>query len=82
MLNKSLIKPSHPLLLPNLLDGRKTEEVILEVNDLSTEIIESINEYEQELIEFNKTNSKSLDSFNKIVKELDKITRRTWTEEY
>jgi hypothetical protein len=52
-LNESLIKPSHPLLLPNLL-GRKMEEVILEVNDLSTEIIERINEYEQELIEFNK----------------------------
>jgi len=37
------------------------EEIILQVNDLSSKIFEEINEYEKELIEFNKTNSKSLD---------------------
>ena len=49
----------------------KGEEVIEQVNDFITKIIEEIDEYEQELIEFNKTNSKSLDGFNSIVKELD-----------
>jgi len=34
-----------------------TEEVILQVNDFSSKIIEEIDEYEKELIEFNKTNS-------------------------
>jgi hypothetical protein len=47
------------------------EEIILQVDDLSTKIIEEINEYEKELIESNKTNSKSLDEFNKIAKELE-----------
>jgi hypothetical protein len=47
------------------------EEIILQVNDLSSKIFEEINEYEKELIEFNKTNSKSLDEFNKIAKELE-----------
>jgi hypothetical protein len=47
------------------------EEIILQVEDLSTKIIEEINEYEKELIEFNKNNSKSLDEFNKIAKELE-----------
>ena len=63
-------------------DVRILYRIIANELKTETEIIERINEYKQELIEFNKTNSKSLDSFNKIVKELDKITRRTWTEEY
>ena len=48
-----------------------TEEAILQVNDLSTKMIEEINEYEKEIIEFNKTNSKSLDHFKKLIKELE-----------
>ena len=32
------------------------EEVILQVNEITTKIIEEIDEYEKELIEFNKTN--------------------------
>jgi hypothetical protein len=48
-----------------------TEEVILQVNYLSSKLIELIDEYEQELIEFNKTNSGSLKSFDVIVKELE-----------
>jgi len=47
------------------------EEVILQVNDISTKIIDEINEYEQELIESNKKKSKSLEAFNSIVKELE-----------
>ena len=47
----------------------KTEEIIQQVNDISSKIIEEIDEYEQELIELN--NSKSLDVFNDIVKELE-----------
>ena len=48
-----------------------TEEVILQVNYLSSKLIEQIDEFEQELIEFNKTNSGSLKSFDVIVKELE-----------
>jgi hypothetical protein len=47
------------------------EEVILQVNDFSSKIIEEIDEYEKELIEFNNTNKESLDAFNKIVKEME-----------
>jgi hypothetical protein len=47
------------------------EEVILQVNDFSTKIIEEINEYEKGLIEFNKKNTKSLDAFYNIDKELE-----------
>jgi hypothetical protein len=47
------------------------EEVILQVNDITTKIIEEIDEYEKELIEFNKTNRESFDDFNKIVKEME-----------
>jgi hypothetical protein len=45
----------------------KAEEVILQLNDFSSKIIEEIGEYEQQLIEFNKKNSKPLDAFNDIV---------------
>jgi hypothetical protein len=47
------------------------EEVILQVNEITTKIIEEIDEYEKELIEFNRTNKESLDAFNKIVKEME-----------
>jgi hypothetical protein len=47
------------------------EEVILQVNDITTKLIEEIDEYEKELIEFNKTNRESLEQFNKIVKEME-----------
>ena len=47
------------------------EEVIQQVNDLSTKIIEEIDEYEKERIEYNKANSKSLSTFNNIIKELE-----------
>jgi hypothetical protein len=47
------------------------EEVILQVNDITTKIIEEIDEYEKELIEFNKTNRESLEQFTKIVKEME-----------
>ncbi len=47
------------------------EEVILQVNDFSTKIIEEINEYEKGLFEFNKKNTKSLDAFYNIDKELE-----------
>jgi len=50
----------------------RTEEVILQVNDFSSKIIEEIDDYEKELIEFNKTNnSVSLDEFNQMVIELE-----------
>ena len=47
------------------------EEVILQVDDISTKIMEEIDEYEKELIEFNKNNPKLLDEYNKIAKELE-----------
>jgi len=47
------------------------EEVIQQVNDISTKIIEEIDEYEKDLIELNKNNSKSLVDFNSIVEELE-----------
>jgi hypothetical protein len=49
----------------------KTEEIIQQVNDISSKIIEEIDEYEKELIEINKTNHKSLDVFNGFFKELE-----------
>jgi hypothetical protein len=47
------------------------EEIILQVNDISSKIIEEIDEYEKELIEFNKTNSKSLDALTAFSKDLE-----------
>jgi len=47
------------------------EEIIVQVNEISSKIVEEIDEYEKEIIEFNKTNSKSIDAFNAIVKELE-----------
>ena len=47
------------------------EEAILQINDISTKIIEKVDDYEKELIEFNRTNSKFLDGFNQIIKELE-----------
>jgi len=47
------------------------EEVILQVSDFSTKIIEEIDEYEKELVEFDETNPESLEDFNTIVKELE-----------
>jgi len=49
----------------------KTEEIIQQVNDISSKIIEKIDEYEKELIEINKTNHKSLDVFGGFFKELE-----------
>jgi hypothetical protein len=49
----------------------KAEEVILQVNDIATKIIEEIDEYEKEIIEFNETNNESLEHFNEIVKEME-----------
>jgi hypothetical protein len=49
----------------------KAEEAILQINDISSKIIEEIDEYEKELIEFNETNKESLENFNKIVKEME-----------
>jgi len=46
------------------------EQVILQVNDVSSKLIEEIDQYEKELIEYNDTNSKSLDEFNKLALEL------------
>jgi len=46
------------------------EEVILQVNDIGTKIIEEIGEYEKELISLKKTKAKSLDIYNAI-KELE-----------
>lgn len=51
-----------------------TEEVILQVNDISSKLIEEIDQYEKELIEYNDTNSKSLDAFNQIAWELKSDT--------
>jgi len=48
-----------------------TEELILQINDFSSKMIEEIDEYENELIELNKTNYVSLDEFNNMVKELE-----------
>jgi hypothetical protein len=47
------------------------EEVILQVNEITTKIIEEIDEYEKERIEFNETNKESLEQFNKIAKEME-----------
>jgi len=47
------------------------EEVILQVNDIGTKIIEEIDEYEKELIELKKNKVESLDAFNAIAKELE-----------
>jgi len=60
------------------------EEVILQVNDITTKIIEEIDEYEKELIEFNKTNKESLDDFNKIVKEMESfhVINREYLKKY
>jgi len=62
----------------------KAEEVILQVNDITTKIIEEIDEYEKELIEFNKTNKESLDNFNKIVKEMESfhVINREYLKKY
>jgi hypothetical protein len=49
------------------------EEVILQVDDISTKIMEEIDEYEKELIEFNKNNPKLLNEYNKIGKELETL---------
>jgi hypothetical protein len=45
------------------------EEVILQVNEISSKIIEEIDEYERNVIELNKTNS--LDALNAFAKELE-----------
>ena len=45
----------------------KAEEVILQLNDFSSKIIEEIGEYEQQLIEFNKNNPKLLDEYSLIL---------------
>ncbi len=60
------------------------EEVILQVNDITTKIIEEIDEYEKELIEFNKTNKETLDDFNMIVKEMElfHVINREYLKKY
>jgi len=50
-----------------------TEEAILQINDISTKIVEELDEYEKELLEYNKTNRISLDIFNEILKELERF---------
>ena len=38
----------------------KTEQIILQINEISTKTIEEIDEYEQEMTNFNKINTQSL----------------------
>jgi hypothetical protein len=38
----------------------KTEQVILQINEISTKIIEEIDKYEQEMSNFNSINTQSL----------------------
>jgi len=47
-----------------------TEEAILQINKINSQLIDNLDEYEKEIIKFNKTNSKKLDGFNCIIKEL------------
>jgi len=70
------IENSNDLIKEHFMDLRSdvqltAEEVILQVNDISTKLIEKIDEYEKDTIQFNNNNSKSLDAFNVIVKELE-----------
>jgi hypothetical protein len=55
------------------------EQVILQVSDFSTKIIEKIDEYEKELVEFNKTNSESLETFNVIYIIIRKGAKRNFS---
>ncbi len=48
-----------------------TEEVLLQVNEISTKLIKQIDEYEQKLIKSNKINTGPINHFNKIVKEME-----------
>ncbi len=69
------IENSNDLIKEHFMDLRSdvqltAEEVILQVNDFSSKIIQKIDEYEKELIKLNKTNSESLSAFKAIVKEL------------
>ncbi len=71
-----LTNPLFNLIKEHFMDLRSgvqltAEEVILQVNDISTKLIEKIDEYEKDTIQFNNNNSKSLDAFNAIVKELE-----------
>jgi hypothetical protein len=73
---KNNIENSNDIVKEHCIDLRsdvqlKTENVIQQINDLSSEIIEEIDEYEKKLIKFNTTNSKSLGEFNKIASELE-----------
>jgi hypothetical protein len=70
------IENSNDLVKEHCIDLRSdvqltAEEVIQQVNDISTKLIEKIDEYEKDTIQFNNNNSKSLDAFNAIVKELE-----------
>jgi len=70
------IENSNDLIKEHFMDLRSdvqltAEEVILQVNDFSSKIIQKIDEYEKELIKLNKTNSESLSAFKAIVKELE-----------
>ena len=49
----------------------KTEQIILQINEISTKTIEEIDEYEQEMTNFNKINTQSLKVFNQLVKDLE-----------
>jgi hypothetical protein len=48
----------------------KTEQIILQINEISTKTIEEIDEYEQEMTNFNKINTQSL-KVHQLVKDLE-----------
>jgi hypothetical protein len=70
------IENSNDLVKEHCIDLRSdvqltAEEVIQQVNDMTTKLIEKIDEFEKDTIQFNNNNSKSLDAFNVIAKELE-----------
>jgi len=72
---KHLIENNTDLVKENCINLRidvrlQTENVIQQINDISSEIIDKIDKYEKEIIEFNQNDSKSLAEFNKIALEL------------
>ena len=48
-----------------------TEEVLLQVNEISTKLIKQIDEYEKKLIKSNKINTGPINNFNKIAREME-----------
>jgi hypothetical protein len=49
----------------------KTEQVIFQINEISTKIIVEIDKYEQEMSNFNSFNTQSLKVFNQLAKDLE-----------